>query len=90
VIKTQNIVETQNIASLQQSQNKFGPQSQNLASIVRGYKIGVTKFAKSIQINFAWQPRFHEHVIRNEETYLKIVEYIQNNPLKWQEDKYHV
>lgn len=25
--------------------NKFGPQSRNLASIIRGYKIGVTKFA---------------------------------------------
>ncbi len=50
------IVETQNFASLQQSmdstikqpktQNKFGPQSQNLASIIRGFKIGVTKFAR--------------------------------------------
>jgi REP element-mobilizing transposase RayT len=82
-------VETQDIASLQ-SQNKFGPQSKNLASIVRGYKIGVTKYAKSMQINFAWQPRFHEHIIRNEESYLRIAEYIQNNPLRWQEDKYHV
>ncbi len=34
-------VETQDFASLQQTppQNKFGPQSKNLASIVRGYKI---------------------------------------------------
>ena len=84
-VETQN-VETQNIASLQ---NKFGPQSQNLASVVRGYKIGVTKHANPLHINFTWQPRFHEHIIRNEETYLKISEYIQDNPRKWQEDKYY-
>ena len=35
-------VETQNFASLQ------SPQSQNLASIIRGYKMGVTKLAKII------------------------------------------
>ena len=84
-VETQN-VETQNIASLQ---NKFGPQSKNLASVVRGYKIGVTKYAKPLHINFVWQPRFHEHIIRKEETYLKISEYIQDNPRKWQEDKYY-
>jgi len=84
-------VETQNIASLLPSkpQNKFGVQSQNLASIVRGFKIGVTKYAKSMKINFAWQPRYHEHIIRNEESYLKIVEYIKTNPLRWQEDRYY-
>ena len=38
-------VETQNLASLQiPPQNKFGPQSKNLASIIRGYKIGVKKY----------------------------------------------
>ncbi len=84
--------ETQNLASLQHTppQNQFGPQSKNLASIVRGYKIGVNKQAKLMQENFAWQPRFHEHIIRSEGAYLKIAEHVQTNPLKWQEDKYHV
>ncbi|MDO8741754.1 MAG: hypothetical protein Q7J11_01250, partial [Candidatus Roizmanbacteria bacterium] len=50
-------VETQNFASLQQAesikpQNKFGPQSKNLASIIRGYKIGVKKYATINKINF--------------------------------------
>ena len=39
-------VETQNFASLQSKPaNRFGPQSKNLASIIRGFKIGVTKNA---------------------------------------------
>jgi REP element-mobilizing transposase RayT len=85
-------VETQNFASLQSSpiaQNQFAPQSQNLASIIRGYKIGVTKQAKLMQLNFAWQPRFYDHIIRNQESYLKIAEYTQTNPLKWQEDRFY-
>jgi hypothetical protein len=60
-----------------------------LASIIRGYKIGVTKQAKLMQLNFAWQPRFYDHIIRNQESYLKIAEYTQTNPLKWQEDRFY-
>ncbi|NOU20894.1 MAG: hypothetical protein HOO93_03745 [Methyloglobulus sp.] len=83
-------VETQDFASLRQNHNKFGPQSQNLASIVRGYKIGVTKHAKFLQIRFAWQARFYDHVIRDEDSYFRIAEYIQINPLQWQDDEYYL
>lgn len=34
------------------SKNKFGPQSKNLASIVRGFKIGVTKNARKLNPDF--------------------------------------
>jgi REP element-mobilizing transposase RayT len=44
-------VQTQNIAS---QQNKFGPQSQNLASIIRGFKTGVTVNARKINPAFGW------------------------------------
>lgn len=37
-----------------------------------------------------WQRNYYEHIIRNEEAYLKIAEYIQTNPLRWREDTYHV
>lgn len=36
-----------------------------------------------------WQKSFHDHVIRNEQGYKKIWEYIDTNPLKWQEDMYY-
>ncbi|GBD96102.1 hypothetical protein BMS3Abin06_00985 [bacterium BMS3Abin06] len=84
-------VETQNLASLQQpkqtSKNKFGPQSKNLASIIRGFKIGVTKYVKNNKLEFGWQPRFYDHIIRNEKSYQTISEYIVNNPVKWETDK---
>lgn len=69
--------------------NKFGPQSKNLASIIRGFKIGVTKNARQINSNFAWQSRYHDHIIRNEQSFQKISNYIINNPAKWQEDKFY-
>jgi len=70
------------------TKNKFGPQSKNLASIIRGFKIGVTKNARKIHADFAWQPRFHDHIIRNNESFQKITDYIANNPLNWQGDKF--
>lgn len=36
-----------------------------------------------------WQRNYYEHVIRDEDSYLKIADYINTNPLKWMEDKYY-
>jgi len=36
-----------------------------------------------------WQKLFHDHIIRNEQDYLNIWEYIDTNPHKWQLDKYY-
>lgn len=63
--------------------NKFGPQSKNLASIIRGFKSSVTIQARKINPNFAWQPRFHDHIIRNEKSFHRIQNYIKNNPTNW-------
>ncbi len=67
----------------QKSQNKFGPQSKILASIIRGYKTGVTKYATMNNIPFKWQSLYHDHIIRNDGEHLRISEYIVNNPAKW-------
>jgi putative transposase len=37
-----------------------------------------------------WQRNYYEHIIRNEQEYQSIAQYICSNPLKWQEDTYHV
>jgi putative transposase len=63
--------------------NKFGSQSQNLASIIRGYKASVKTYATINKIEFLWQPRYYDHVIRDEKGYINIREYIFNNPEKW-------
>ena len=96
-VETQCIpyVETQCIASPHKeepSKNKFGPQSKNLASIIRGFKTGVTVNARALEQNnalpvFAWQSRYHDHIIRNEKELDRISHYIRNNPAKWEQDR---
>ena len=36
-----------------------------------------------------WQRNYHEHIIRNEQSYQRITEYIINNPAKWTGDKFY-
>ena len=56
-----------------------------LGNIVGGLKSGVSRLC-----GFAfWQRSFHDRVIRNETEYIRIVEYIENNPLFWQEDCFY-
>jgi putative transposase len=72
------------------SQNsEFGPQSRNLGSIIRGYKIGVKKYATEHGSVFEWQPRFYEHIIRSGESLARIRNYIATNPARWEFDEYH-
>jgi REP element-mobilizing transposase RayT len=73
-----------------EAKNQFQTQSKNLASIIRGYKSAVSSFAMKNNIVFGWQTRFHEHIIRSEENYQTISNYIINNPAKWQEDKFYL
>ncbi|MDD6161159.1 MAG: hypothetical protein PUB51_08550, partial [Oscillospiraceae bacterium] len=35
-----------------------------------------------------WQSTYHDHIIRNEADYLRIWNYIDTNPARWQEDRY--
>ncbi len=67
--------------------NKFGPQSRNLGSIVRGFKIGVTKFARQNQIDFEWQRNYHAVVILNTRSLRRISNYIKRNPMAWEKKR---
>ncbi len=65
--------------------------SKTIGSIVRGYKIGVTKwFRTNADIKNVWQRNYYEHIIRDEQSYQRIAEYIVNNPEKWQADKFYM
>lgn len=36
-----------------------------------------------------WQRNYYEHIIRNDQSFHRISEYIINNPVKWTEDKFY-
>ena len=69
--------------------NRFGPQRKNLASIIRGFKSACTKQIRQItDPNFYWQERYYDHVIRDNQIYWKIRNYIIHNPENWQDDRF--
>jgi REP element-mobilizing transposase RayT len=64
--------------------------SKNIGSIVRGYKIGVTKWMRqNTDVYDVWQRNYYEHIIRDEQSYQRISDYIINNPEKWADDKFY-
>ncbi len=67
----------------------------SIGSMVKGFKIGVTKWFRNnaaIPIQHPplpiWQRNYYEHIIRNDQSYQSISDYIINNPAKWREDKF--
>jgi len=53
--------------------------------------IGNMKRMVSVCIGFSpWQKSFHDHIVRCEKDYLRIAEYIENNPAKWEADRFYV
>jgi REP element-mobilizing transposase RayT len=58
--------------------------SRTIGSVIRGYKIGVTKwFRQNTDIQSVWQRNYYEQIIRDEISYYRITKYIVNNPIKW-------
>ena len=61
------------------------PTNNQISAAVRSWKILVTK-----ELGYSiWQRSYHDHIIRNEEDYLAILQYIQENPAKWCDDRYY-
>jgi len=64
--------------------------SNAVGAIIRGYKSAVTKrLNQSGFIESIWQRNYYEHIIRNEQSYQNIANYIINNPANWGNDKFY-
>ena len=62
------------------------PTDTKIESLIRTWKTLITK-----ELGFAlWQRSYYDHVIRSDEDYRMIGEYINGNPGKWAEDKYYM
>lgn len=62
--------------------------SKTVGSVVRGFKIGVTKWMRQNTDTFyIWQRNYWEHIIRDDKSHENISQYIINNPTKWNNDK---
>jgi REP element-mobilizing transposase RayT len=69
---------------------EFRSPSQTIGSIVRGFKIGVTKGCRQhTNVHHIWQRNYYEHIIRNARSHRQIADYIATNPLRWEQDALH-
>ena len=59
--------------------------TQSIPQLIKSFKTLITK-----EIGFAvWQRSYYDHIIRDDADYEAIWEYIENNPLKWKEDRFY-
>lgn len=66
------------------------PKRSLISNIVGYLKMNSSKeIHKFSSIDKIWQRSFHDHIIRSDEDYLRIAEYIYNNPGKWEEDCFY-
>jgi len=66
-------------------QNGRALRAPTISTVINQVKGYATK-----QIRYSiWQKLFHDHIIRNENEYHRIAEYIQNNPLNWEQDCFY-
>ncbi|MDP2337813.1 MAG: transposase [Bacteroidota bacterium] len=82
------------ISTMPPAKNEYmasiSPKPGTLSTMLRSYKSAVTKWCNENHIsNFAWQSRFHDHIIRNQEEFDRIENYILNNVANWNSDKFY-
>ncbi len=89
-------VETHGRASLQTQQiiQRTGVayrSPKSISSFVAGFKSSATKHINELRGTPklpVWQPRFHDHIIRNDAEYQRIANYIDTNPENWETDNF--
>ena len=75
--------------SKKQPHPRFRNQGKNtISSMVGSYKSAVTKKCNENNFPFGWQSRFHDHIIRDNDEFNRIKNYIANNPANWEQDKF--
>ena len=86
------IDKTLHVTSLMQSDENqhfrnISPKPNSLSTIIRSFKSSVSKDSRKINPNFEWQSRFHDHIIRDVQSFDRIRNYIINNPANWGKGK---
>ena len=94
---TNSAAGVENFQPLPPQRNEFQKMiPRSIGSIVKGFKIGVTKWVRNEKPEKfpkdrkVWQRNYYERIVRNSRSYLNISRYIVNNPSKWEEDKFHL
>lgn len=83
-------VSTINDCPKNKKMQEIANQCGRLSVVVGGIKSAITKFANQHQIPFAWQTRFHDRIIRDQNECNAIADYIENNAMNWHLDELNI
>ncbi|GHT53826.1 hypothetical protein FACS189446_2160 [Bacteroidia bacterium] len=61
-----------------------------LSWTIRGIKTAIKKYANENGIEFAWQTRFHDRIIRDKKMMNTVADYIENNVARWDNDCFNM
>lgn len=62
----------------------------DLFNAIGSFKAASTRMIRALEPDLKiWQRSFYDHVIRNQKSYEKIWNYIDTNPIKWEEDCFY-
>jgi len=75
--------------TINKQMSKISPKSGTIGRIIGSYKGAVSKYTHRLGLQFDWQSRFHDHIIRNEKSLEQIQSYIISNPKNWVNDKFN-
>jgi putative transposase len=80
-----------NVSTKHEFFRKISPKSGSISTIMRSYKSICSQHIHQVfpDVNFEWQERFWDNIIRSEESYKNIENYILNNPTTWENDKFY-
>ena len=68
---------------------KIARRKNKLSYLVGSIKSNITHIANQNGIRFGWQPRFHDHIIRNLDEMNRIANYIENNVANWKTNRFY-
>ena len=72
-------------------EQKLMPAKRSALSVIVGvFKSGITTYARRNNIDFDWQTRYHDRIIRSQFEANRIAEYIENNVARWDKDCFNV
>ena len=85
------------------TREQFGkPTKKSIPTIIRAFKSAATKgireyvgtrravSAELTDVYDIWQIKYYDHIIRTDEDYIRIAEYIDTNPQTWENDCFFV
>lgn len=86
-LASQHVGATQCVAPTPITRRPKGPKPKSLGAIIGSFKSAVSyRINKEYNATGIWQRNYYEHIIRDEKDLQRITDYIETNPLRWNDD----